>query len=289
MIYLLLSILSSTCILLIFKFIAIRNIPALPVIVINYSVCILCGFIALNNTFFVSAILQKNWFPLACLLGALFIVGFYLMALSVRYAGVTVTSVANKLSLIIPVIAALYLYGDTLNSFKILGILFGIIAIFLLRHKEEISQKSGISMYIILPIVVLISSGMVDTIANYAQKIAVPQNEYTLFLIVVFGMAAIIGWIVLIVNILKRKHALNYKIILGGIALGIPNYGSMYFLIMGLSYSGLQSSVFFPLNNLTVVIFSFIAAIIIFKEQYSKRNIMGLAIAITSIILMAIA
>ncbi|MBK7110284.1 MAG: DMT family transporter [Bacteroidetes bacterium] len=288
MIYLLLSILSSTCILLIFKFIATRNIPALPVIVINYSVCILCGFIALNNTFFVSAILQKNWFPLACLLGALFIVGFYLMALSVRYAGVTVTSVANKLSLIIPVIAALYLYGDTLNSFKILGILFGIIAIFLLRHKEEISQKSGISLYIILPIVVLISSGMVDTIANYAQNCSTTK-EYTLFLIVVFGMAAIIGWILLIVNILKRKHALNYKIILGGIALGIPNYGSMYFLIMGLSYSGLQSSVFFPLNNLTVVIFSFIAAVIIFKEQYSKRNIMGLAIAITSIILMAIA
>ncbi|MBK7109249.1 MAG: hypothetical protein IPH61_08995 [Bacteroidetes bacterium] len=86
-----------------------------------------------------------------------------------------------------------------------------------MRHKEEISQKSGISMYIILPIVVLISSGMVDTIANYAQKIAVPQKEYTLFLIVVFGMAAIIGWILLIVNILKRKHALNYKIILGGL------------------------------------------------------------------------
>lgn len=289
MIYLILSILSSTCILLLFKFIAIKNIPALPVIVINYSVCILCGFIALNNTFFVSAILQKNWLPLACLLGALFIVGFYLMALSVRYAGVTVTSVANKLSLIIPVVAALYLYGDTLNSYKIFGILFGIIAIFLLRHQEKVSQITGFNLYIILPIVVLISSGMVDTIANYAQKIAVPKEEYTLFLIVVFGMAAIMGWILLIVNIIKRKHVLNYKIILGGIALGIPNYGSMYFLIMGLTYSGLQSSVFFPLNNLSVVIVSFIAAVIIFKEQYSKRNIIGLAIAITSIILMAIA
>lgn len=289
MIYLILSILSSTCILLLFKCIALKNIPAFPVIVINYTVCIICGFIALTNNVFDFAVFQKQWLPLACLLGALFILGFYLMAKSVRYAGVTVTSVANKLSLIIPVIAALYLYGDILNAFKIFGILLGLLSIVLLRHQEKVSQKTGLNLFFIFPILVLLSSGMVDTIANYAQKIAVPKEEYTLFLIVVFGMAAILGWILLIVNSIKGKHVLNYKILLGGIALGIPNYGSMYFLIMGLTYSGLQSSVFFPLNNLSVVIVSFIAAVLIFKEQYSTQNIIGLAIAITSIMLMAIA
>ena len=75
------------------------------------------------------------------------------------------------------------------------------------------------------------------------------------------------------------------KSVVGGIALGIPNYLSFLFLLKALATLNWGSSVIFPVANLGTVAFATIVSFIVFKERISKINIAGLAFAAVAIIL----
>ena len=62
------------------------------------------------------------------MLGVLFIVIFNLMARTSQQLGVSVASVATKMSLVIPVLAGLLLYGEELNFLKVAGIATALVA-----------------------------------------------------------------------------------------------------------------------------------------------------------------
>lgn len=286
MIYLMLSILCSTFILLVFKYISNHHAQAFPVIVINYTVCVVCGIITAQELPSIINLKSTNWILLSICMGTLFITVFYLMSLSVRYVGITKTSVANKLSLIIPVISAYFLYSDSFNEWKIAGIVLALIAIYLVvNRKQDADSEHALILYLVLPLLVFAGSGLIDTLAKYAESSIVPEEQYRFFLIALFSTAAVIGWIILIVHILQKRTVVKWKTILAGIFLGVPNYGSMYFLIMGLNKSGLQSSVFFPINNIAIVVLSFLSAVFIFKEHYTHKNMLGIGLALVAIVL----
>ena len=75
---------------------------------------------------------------------------------------------------------------------------------------------------------------------------------------------------------------------LGGIALGVPNYFSIFFLLKALENNSLNSASIFTINNVAIVMFSTILGILLFKEQLSFKNWGGIALAIVSILLVAL-
>ncbi|MFZ1635763.1 MAG: hypothetical protein WAT43_17890, partial [Chitinophagales bacterium] len=129
MIYLLLSILTSTMIFVAFKLIAKNHVNILQAIVINYTVCVIEGALVQKEFPSANYIMNTPWFPNACMLGALFISVFYITALTVQFSGVAVASIASKLSLIIPVMAAYFLYDEVFTPLKIIGILIAMLAV----------------------------------------------------------------------------------------------------------------------------------------------------------------
>ncbi|MEC8884395.1 MAG: GRP family sugar transporter, partial [Bacteroidota bacterium] len=84
------------------------------------------------------------------------------------------------------------------------------------------------------------------------------------------------------------KQHLAFKNIIGGIALGIPNYYSIYFLVQALRHPTLESSTVFTLNNVGIVMVATLIGILFFKEKLSPKNWIGIAIAVVSIILIAV-
>lgn len=74
---------------------------------------------------------------------------------------------------------------------------------------------------------------------------------------------------------------------MGGIVLGIPNYFSIYFLVMALRNPDFESSTLFTLNNVAIVTLSTLLGIALFRERLIKHNWIGLALAVISIILVA--
>ena len=110
-----LSVLFSSIIFVIFKLFDTYRIQTLYAIITNYVVACTVGLLLYKGTVAVETIPQKPWFWGTFALGGLFIVVFNLIAATAQKNGVSVASVATKMSLVIPVIVGVSVYKEELG------------------------------------------------------------------------------------------------------------------------------------------------------------------------------
>ena len=200
------------------------------------------------------------------------------MALTAQRNGLSVASVATKMSMIIPIVFGIIVFKESMGIQKISGILLAFVAVYLTSSKNTDGEK--IKNTLILPVIVFLGSGIIDTSINYFA----PDNNIPLFSAIIFGSAFIIGFLFVIF----KNEQYNIKAIPLGIILGAINYASVYFLLKALRIDSLESSDIFTLNNVAIVALSSLVGLLIFKEQISKRNWIGISLAIISIILVTL-
>ncbi len=138
---------------------------------------------------------------------------------------------------------------------------------------------------IYLPIILFIGSGVIDTSVNHFA----PKGNLEIFLATIFGIAGLIGLTLLGYKSIKTRHRFQLKSIPFGIALGLVNYSSMYFLLEALRVDGFESSSVFTINNVVIVALSTLVGLVMFKEQISKKNWIGISLALVSILLVTLA
>ncbi|HLV37955.1 DMT family transporter [Xanthomarina sp.] len=287
MIYLLLSILASTLIFLIFKLFDRFKINTLQAIVFNYITACFCGFITSKNSFDVQEIIHSQWFVGALALGFLFISIFYAMAIASQRNGISVASVATKMSVIIPVIFGIYVYHESTGFQKLLGILFALIAVYFVSVKKN--APFNFKSNLMLPLIIFLGSGIIDTSIKYLESTYIKEGGIPLFTATIFFFAACIGIGILIIKIIKKEFKFNPLSVLGGIALGIVNYASIYYILKALNHESLESSTIFTINNVAIVLFTSMVGLLIFKEKLSFKNWIGVGLAIISILLVTLA
>lgn len=287
MIYLLLSILSSTVIFVVFRLYKKYGVNTLQAIIVNYFIACIVGFFGyIESVDDLIRIPSESWFLGTVFLGAMFITVFNLAAITTQRSGLSVVSVATKMSVAIPVFFGIFIYNESLVFLKVTGIILALAAVYL----SSIKTKKGISIKkenLIFPLLVFVGSGIIDTTINYLENFYVSETDVGLFSSSIFGIAGIIGTAILIGQAVLGKLKITWKNIAGGIALGIPNYFSIYFLVMALRSPGFENSVIFTLNHVGIVLASTILGIVLFKEVLLKKNWIGIALAVISIILVA--
>lgn len=286
MIYLLLSVLSSTIIFVVFRLYKRFGVNTLQAIVVNYFVACTVGFFGYIDGSDFAHVPSESWFPGALMLGFLFITVFNLAAITTQKSGLSVVAVATKMSVAIPVLCGIFLYNESTGILKILGIILALIAVYLtsIKSREGLSIKSK---NLIFPLLVFLGSGIIDTSLKFLETSYVSETDVGLFSSTIFAMAGIIGTVILIVQGFLGKLKITFKNILGGIALGIPNYFSIYFLVMALRSKGFESSTIFTMNHVAIVTFSTLVGILLFREKLITKNWIGLILAVISIILVA--
>lgn len=281
MIYLLLSILSSALIIILFKLFDTYNVKTSHAIVINYWVAAGLSFALDDSGLVINQAFVQPWFINSIIMGVLFITLFNVIGISTAKIGVSVTSVANKMSLIMPVLFAIFFLGDKVNAIKILGILLALLAVYFTSKNSN--GKTVDPKYVAYPFIVFVGSGFIDTFFKYNDEFTLGENGLKPFLSWIFLTAGSIGLITLIVEKFRNKQGPNVRALIGGIVLGIPNYFSVFFLLKSLSISTLESSVVFPVNNMSIVAVTALAGILLFKEKMSKINIIGICLCIAAI------
>ena len=283
MTHLTLSVLLSTLLFIIFKLFDKYNINALQAIVVNYIVACICGLFSYTGMVSVNIITNKPWLTGSIILGFLFITVFNILAVTSQKNGLSVASVAGKMSVIIPIIFAVLVYNEKLGILKIVGILIALIAVYLVSIKEKgivIKKKT-----LIYPLLLFFGSGIVDTSIKYIEKSYVGKNEIPLFSATIFGFAAIIGLVILIFKAFKKSLKITQRNIVAGIILGVFNYYSIYYLLKALRSNSINSSTVFTINNVAIVMLTTLAGILFFKEKLIYKNWIGIGLAIMSIIL----
>ena len=287
MFYLLAVIVLNTLLYSFFKVFPRFKIDTLQAIVANYWVCVITGSIFLGYFPVNTTSLTQAWTPWAIIMGTGFIAIFNLVAYCTRIDGITTATIANKLSLVIPVLFSIFLYNEQAGSLKILGIVLAFPAVYL---TTRVKGEEGKVQSLFWPALLFLGSGLLDTLVKFVEQryLDTPQvqAEYTIH---VFSTAALIGTVLVTVLAILGKIKLHPRNIVAGIVLGIPNYFSIYYLIRMLNSDYMQSSASIPVSNIGVVVASSLAAIFIFKEKASKQRIIGLVLAVAAILLITLA
>jgi drug/metabolite transporter (DMT)-like permease len=293
MIFLFLSIVFSSYLTLSFKVLQRYGINTFQAIVFNYITCVCTGAL-LNGAFPINATnMQAPWFKWALIMGVMFISIFNVVAFTTQKMGVAVASVANKLSLVIPFIFSIYLYSETATALKIAGIVIALLAVILTcypaKNNTNKAQQQNTGLLLLLPTSLFISSGLLDTLIVYVQNIFFTStaSNFNNFLITAFASAGIIGILILFAQIVSSKQQFDYRALIAGIIIGIPNYFSIWCLGKVIAAHQGNSSAIMPVNNMGIVLFSTLAAWIIFKEELTGINWLGIVLAIGAIALIA--
>ncbi len=287
MIALALSILSSTTIYVVFKLFSKYQINTLHAIVTNYVVATFCGILLQTNEIDLGKTFQYSWFPFALGLGVLFITVFNLMGITAQRNGLSVVSVAAKMSVVVPIVFGLLYYKESLGILKFLGILLALVAVYLVSIKKKEGLKIKASNFI-FPLLVFLGSGIIDTTVKYLEGEYIGKDDVAIFSATIYAMAALIGIVILAIRAIQGKFKFQFKNILGGIALGIPNFFSIYFLVQALRSGIFESSGIFTINNVSVVMVSTLLGILLFKEKILIKNWIGIALAILGILLITL-
>jgi drug/metabolite transporter (DMT)-like permease len=287
MFYLLAVILLNTLLYAFFKVFPRFKVDTLQAIVANYWVCVATGSIFLGYFPVSSVSVSQPWLPWAMLMGAGFISIFNLVAYCTRIDGMTTATIANKLSLVIPVVFSIFLYNEGTGAMKILGIALAFPAVYL---TTRVKGEEGKVQSLFWPALLFLGSGLLDTLVKFVeQKYLDTPEVQAVYTIHVFSTAAIIGTTLIIILAATKKIKLHPRNILAGIVLGIPNYFSIYYLIRLLNSDYMESSAAIPVSNIGVVVASGLLALIVFKEKMNRQRVVGLIMAIAAILLISLA
>lgn len=291
MFYLAGSILLTSYLTLAFKVCERYKVNIFQAIVFNYITCVITGSVV-NGSFPLNAEMAHTpWFKWACVMGVLFVSVFNLVGITTQKIGVAVASVANKLSLIIPVVLSVYLYGESVAGWKLAGVILALPAVGLTCYqtKEQHPVKEGAirQWEYVLPFILFAGSGLLDSIVNHVQKQYVTEENENAYLISGFLSAAVIGFTILLVQYTRRRLKFAFRNLLAGVIIGIPNYFSIWCLLRFLKESPWQSSASIPVNNMGIVLFSSVVAWLVFREKLSKINWTGIVLSLIAIYLIA--
>jgi drug/metabolite transporter (DMT)-like permease len=298
MLFLILSVLSSTILGLLFKFFPKYGINTFQAIVVNYFICVICGTLVLGELPLSIDTFNEDWFPQASLLGILFISGFYTVGMTVLLYGLTIAQVLQKMTLIISVPFAILMFKEAAAPTKVIGIIIALAAVVLSnwpqKNKEgedsKISQELPFSKAVLwfFPLYAFVASAGIECGIQYVEHsyLAGSDASAAKFSSTIFASAGLLGTLVIVYLMIFKKTKLEFKNILAGVLLGIPNYFSIYFLIKAFGYW--DKSIVLPVNNISIVGLSALLGLLMFKEKLSFMNWLGVALAAIAILLIGL-
>ena len=292
-----LSILLSVLLLLNFRLFPRYKINTFQAIVFNYPVCFLTGLLFLPAGQSFSMDFSQTWTWLALGLGVGFIVTFLLSGASTQRMGITATSLANNLSLVIPVFFSLFVFqtiskGATgFDAFNYLGLVLAVLAVGLSTYKKEpVSDKTPnpatrkIGANVLLPVGVFLMYGATNTLINYMNLHYIPTADKTIQVTLTMVVGAVVaGFLMLIVQLIRGNEVVQAKSLLGAVTLGVPNFLSFFTLLLALSAFGGNGAFVYPLYNIGVILVAALVAGLFFREKLSTANKIGLVVAVLAI------
>ncbi len=277
------SIAASSLIFVLFKLFVKFQIDTFQAIVFNYFTAFSLGIWLFNENYSPQIWENQIWFYPTLITGFLFIGLFVVMGLSTQFNGVGKTSIAVKMSMAFSIVLFLFLFNESLSWFKMVGILGAILSVFLVSSSDSTTSSQN-KKHVWMLFFLFFGSGLLDLMLNYSQQNWLGSLHSALYSAFGFGFAAIIGSIVLLIQILRNKTIFHWKNILAGILLGIPNFFSIYLLLASYQSKVLSDASILAVTNVGVVLLSSLIGLFFFHEKNTIKQWIGLVFALLSIL-----
>lgn len=215
-------------------------------------------------------------------LGVLLPSVFLFLAKALQTAGILKTEIAQRLSVVLSLTAAYFIFQEQFNSLKIVGIALGIAAVLciLYSHRGGASSAQAGMLYLAL---VWGGYALIDVLLKYTTGLGL-QFALVLNLMFICAFILSLGYI-----LIQHKSWGSGKNIVAGLILGMLNFANIAFYVK--AHMALKDSpaVVFAGMNILVVILGVISGLLFFKEKLKPSTAIGLGLGIISVMCLAYA
>lgn len=233
--------------------------------------------------------------PVLIALGILLPSLFLVLATSVEHTGIVITDAAQRLSLLISLIAAFTLFGEVWTAQKGIGIGIGLVAIACIVTKRGSGGEAaaggtrhrarGGSWY--WPVIVFFGTALIDVLfKRMAQLTGVPFGD---MLLATFVLAFAISVLHLAVLYVRGRARWAWRHAGMAVAIGLFNFGNIVFYVEAHRHLARSPALVFSTMNIGVIVLSAIIGLWFFGERLSRFNRGGLVLAVAAVAVLALA
>ena len=269
----------SVIVSILLKFAKAQGFDALQMIVWNYaSASVLCFLWFKPDLQHVSIINTPWWLIIA--LGVLLPSVFLCLAKSLQYAGIVKTEIAQRLSVVLSLLAAFFIFQEQFNTLKIIGIVLGVFAVLslLFSHQHDKTGQSSTKQSMLYLALVWFGYALIDVLLKYTTGLGL---QFAVALNLMFICAFILS---LAYIVMTTKTAGNRKNILAGMGLGLLNFANIALYVKAHMLLKDTPAIVFAGMNILVVVLGAFSGLIIFKEKLTLTTALGLTLGLASVI-----
>lgn len=281
MVFTILCIFFTTLLGILFRFSAAFNVRSSVIILVNYITCFIVGLIWNGNEMFHQFSLE--WTPWILGFGLMFILGFNAFANAIQSSGLPIAALFQKMSIVLTVLAALLL-GDPINSIQLIGWILGILGIVSAYATTNKSDVNPLKLNALIATLLISSAIEIGFLLLNKQTFSSPDFN-AIFPGFIFLSAAVFG--ITCFRISSHNIKIQKQEVVFGIALGLPNFFSVFCMLkaLELEWSGVA---FFPVLNCSVILASAFTGFFLFKDSLSDKLIIAIVLSTISIILISL-
>ena len=271
----------SVLVSIVLKYLKAKGFDVFQMIAWNYlSASILCYYWFKTDITHISFNRTPWWLilVLAVLLPSIFLC----LAKSLQFAGILKTEIAQRLAVILSLLAAYFIFGEQFSQIKLIGVVLGIIAILAIIIGQATEQASkGINLKSALFLFsVWAGYAAIDVLLKYSSSLGL-QSAVTL------NLAFIGAFILSIAYIAITQPNWQPKNIFTGLMLGVLNFANIALYVKAHMLFKETPAIVFAGMNILVVVLGVLSGVIFFKERLQAYTWIGLVSGIVAVLCLA--
>lgn len=271
----------SVLVSIVLKYLKAKGFDVFQMIAWNYlSASILCYYWFKTDLTHISFNHTPWWLilVLAVLLPSIFLC----LAKSLQFAGILKTEIAQRLAVILSLLAAYFIFGEQFSQIKLIGVFLGIIAILAIIIGQATEQASkGINLKSVLFLFsVWAGYAAIDVLLKYSSSLGL-QSAVTL------NLTFIGAFILSIAYIAITQPNWQPKNIFTGLVLGVLNFANIALYVKAHMLFKETPAIVFAGMNILVVVLGVLSGVIFFKERLQAYTWIGLVSGIVAVLCLA--
>jgi drug/metabolite transporter (DMT)-like permease len=287
MVFVLLSVICSVLVSVLLKLARTHAVDVGQAIAWNYVVTSVLTALLLAPSLATLRAPGVPWLALAAL-GVLLPTIFLALAASVRHAGIVRSDAAQRLSLLLSLLAAFVLFGEPLSVLKAIGLVLGLVALAAMVWRPRSSNHDAAPGHGVgrglFPLMVFAGFGVIDILFKQVARSGVPLGAS---LQVMFALALLVAFALQLARRARGTTRFTTRSALGGVLLGLFNFGNILFYLRGHQALPAHPALVFSSMNIGVVALGALVGVLAFRERLSALNFAGVALAAGAIAVIA--
>lgn len=256
-----------------------QNLNAVAIITWNYVVASICCYFWFQPKFEHLTTQYIPWW-LILLLGGLLPTIFFALSKSLDHAGMIKTEIAQRLSVVLSILAAYLVFNESLSVLKVCGFVIGVIAVLLMiLQKASISQPSLSYKGVGALLAVWVGYALVDILLKYNARLG---GGFAISLNLIFIFAGVLS---LLATLLKAKEQLlKPNNMSAGVIIGGLNFANIAFYVNAHRALHDSPAIVFASMNILVVILGAVCGVFLFKEKLTPRLSLSIIMAVVAVL-----